>query len=250
MPIIPLQNCKLDESSPTPLHYQLRQIITEAIQEGQYGQEYKLPSERELAEMCGISRMTVRQATTSLVNDGVLMRKRGMGTYVSPPKVEQSLLKLTSFTEDMLSRGMQPSTRVLAVREVEAGENSAAKHLGLDEDDPIILLERLRLADGEPMAYERGHFPLRRFPDLAKELRERSLYEFLRSNYGVTIADAQQSLEAALATRQEADVLHVTKGSPLLLLQRTTRDYRGEVFEFVKSLYRADRYKFHVRLSR
>ncbi|MTI94548.1 MAG: GntR family transcriptional regulator [Firmicutes bacterium] len=250
MPLIELPDQKLDESSPTPLYYQLRELIADTIKGGQYGPEYKLPSERELAEKYGLSRMTVRQATIALVNDGFLVRKRGMGTFVSPPKVEQGLLKLTGFTEDMRQRGMVPSTRILAMKQEQASENTARK-LGIAEGEGIILLERLRLADGEPMAYERCHLPQGRFPELTEDdLKGQSLYALLTTKYNISFESAKQSLEATVATKREAAMLNVTRGAPLLLLERSTLDQNGRVIEFVKSLYRADRYKFHVHLLR
>lgn len=249
MPVIYLPDQKLDESCPTPLYYQLRELIADAIRDGQYGPDYQLPSERELAEKYHLSRMTVRQATIALVNDGLLVRRRGKGTYVSPPKVEQGLLKLTSFTEDMRQRGMEPSTRIVAITRRRAN-NKAAKELGIEPGELLIMLERLRLADGEPMAYERCHLPLLRFPELSQDDLMGSLYEHLGNKYGVKPADARQSLEATIATRREAELLHVAKGAPILLLERSTMDETGQVFEYVKSLYRADRYKFYVQLHR
>lgn len=249
---VKLPSKKIDDSNPTPLYYQVREIIASAIEEGNYDSSYKLPSERELAEIFGLSRMTVRQATTSLVNDGVLVRKRGMGTFVAPPKMEQGLLQLTGFTEDMKQRGMVPSTRFLSVKKIRASE-SAAQKFSIVKGDQVIVLERLRLADGEPMAYEVSHLPWQRFPGLDAHItsgQALSLYEILKTKYGAEIFKARQSIEATLATAREAELLNINKGTPLLLLERFTLDKPGNVIEVVKSLYRADRYKFHVELMR
>jgi GntR family transcriptional regulator len=250
MPVINLPDQKLDETCPTPLYFQLRELIADTIKDGQYGPEYQLPSERELAEKFHLSRMTVRQATAALVNDGLLVRRRGKGTFVSPPKVEQGLLQLTSFTEDMEGRGMHPSTRIIAVRSLTA-TGKTAKVMGLAPGSPLILLERLRLADGKPMAYERCHLPLARFPDLNEDiLGSGSLYALFHSRYKIKPTHAKQSLEATLASRREAELLQVNQGAPLLLLERITTDEKKLAIEFVKSLYRADRYKFYVQLHR
>lgn len=250
MPVITLPDQKLDETCPTPLYFQLRELIADTIKDGQYGPEYQLPSERELAEKFHLSRMTVRQATTALVNDGLLVRRRGKGTFVSPPKLEQGLLKLTSFTEDMEVRGMHPSTRIVAVRRL-AATGKTAKVLDLAPGSPLILLERLRMADGKPMAYERCHLPQERFPDLTEEiLGEGSLYALLQSRYKIKPTHAKQSLEATLASRREAELLQVNQGAPLLLLERITLDQGKVAIEYVKSLYRADRYKFYAQLHR
>lgn len=249
MMVISLPNRKLDESSPSPLYYQLMELITDVIENGQYGPEYQLPSERELAEKFGISRMTVRQATVALVNNGTLVRKRGKGTFVSPPKVEQGLLSLTSFTEDMENRGMTPSTRILSMKNVLPSENTA-RALDINVVDKIILLERLRMANGLPMAYERCHLSYQLFPGLTEtDIKDRSLYGILREDFGITLTRARQTVEATLATAKEADLLHVKKGGPLLLFERVTLDSNDRVVEFVKSVYRADRYKFFVEMN-
>ena len=249
IPVIKLPQRKLDESSPVPLYYQLRELIAGTIEEGEYGPEYKLPSEQTLAETFGLSRMTVRQATSALVNDGVLVRKRGLGTYISPPKVEQGL-RLAGFTEDMERRGMVPSTRILAIQHIQATENTA-RALDISKGDTVIVLERLRFADGEPMAYERCHLSVQRFPDLEEQIvRQQSLYTVLTRKYAVEPVKARQILEATVATGREAELLKVSKGAPLLLLERSTLDKTGTAIEFVKSLYRADRYVFHVELHR
>lgn len=249
MPIITLPNRKLNESNPAPLYYQLRELIANAIETNKYGPEYQLPSERELAEKYSLSRMTVRQATTSLVNDGTLVRRRGKGTFVSPPKVDQGLLKLTSFTEDMRQRGMAPSTRLLGMKQIHPSEH-AARELGIFVEDTVFVVERLRLADEKPMAYECCHLPSRRFPDLVESDVRGSLYQLFKNKFGITLARARQSLEGTIASQRETELLKVGRGVPLLLLERTTLDENDQAIEFVKSLYRADRYKFHVQMFR
>lgn len=250
MPIIPLPDQPLDETSPAPLYYQLRELIADAIRDGQYGPDYQLPSERELAELFRLSRMTVRQATAALVNDGILVRRRGKGTYVSPPKLDQGLLQITSFTEDMERRKMKPSARIISIRNL-AATGKTAQIMGLPPGAMLILLERLRLANGKPMAYERCFLPQARFPDLSEKiLGSGSLYELFRSRYKVYPASAWQSLEATLASYREAELLQVNKGAPMLLLERITLDEKQTVIEFVKSLYRGDRYKFSVQLNK
>lgn len=248
MSVIVLPDRSLDETSPIPLYYQLRELIADAIKDGQYGPDHQLPSERELASRFCLSRMTVRQATVALVNDGLLVRRRGKGTYVAQPKIEQGLLRLTSFSEDMRQRGLPPSTRIITLRRLPAA-GKAADLMGLELGSPLILLERLRLAADKPMAYELCYLPFNRFPDLSEaSLGSGSLYELLEAKYNVKPTFAWQSLEATLASQREAQLLQIKREAPLLQLERVTWDEKQTVIEFVKSLYRADRYKFSLQL--
>lgn len=236
--------------SSVPLYYQLKERIREQIEAGILKPGDKIPSERELSLAYGMSRMTVRQGLTELVNEGLLYREQGKGTFVSLPKISQGLMKLTSFTEDMLRRGLQPGGRVLSLEVVEATPRLAGI-LVLPEDRRIYRLERLRLADGHPMALEITHLPYHVFPDLMREeLGHRSLYAILETKYGVKVQRAIQSLEPVVANHYEAEILGVAPGAPLLLMERTTYDVSDRPIEYVKSLYRGDRYKFVVELTR
>lgn len=248
MPIIPLPKHNLDDNSPTPLYFQLRELIASAIKGGNWGLNCQLPSERELTAMYGLSRMTVRQAMTALVNDGLIVRKRGKGTYIAPPKLDYGLLHMTSFTEDMLQRGLTPSTRLLAVRQLTA-IGKTARVMGLTPGSVITLVERLRLANGEPMAYELCHLPQERFPHIgAEEVSDGSLYDFILKKYNVKPFKAGQTFEATLASPREAELLQVKEGAPLLLLERVSHDNKDEVIEFARALVRGDRYKFSVEM--
>lgn len=237
----------VDKSSVVPIYYQLRTLIQNRIISGEYPVGSQLPSERELCDTYAISRMTVRQAIIDLVNDGLLKRERGRGTYVARPKIEQGL-QLTSFTEEMRQRNLQPGTRLLSLCTVPA-EGRAVSRLHLVEDQPVHIITRLRLADGEPMAIERSHIPAAVIPKLRQEsLEHGSLYKTLRES-GLQMAYAEQTLEAALVKGDEAGLLGVKAKSPVLLIERTTFLADGTPVEYVRSVYRADRYKFSLRLT-
>jgi len=243
---------KLDGDSPIPLYSQIMESLRKAVECGQLRPLEKLPSEREMAESLNVNRLTVRQAIGELVSDGVLMRRRGLGTYVARQKVEQGLNKLTSFTEDMISRGFIPATKLLELQIVPA-DKRVSQALGMSLDEPVIAIERLRLADVEPMALEMSHLPAARFPGFLlrnKELAYKSLYEILRVYYRVTPTVAMETLEARLATVKEAALLKIHYGSPVLQRERVTLDHEDTPMEFVRSLYRADRYKFMVRMGK
>ncbi|MBK6870076.1 MAG: GntR family transcriptional regulator [Kineosporiaceae bacterium] len=207
-----------------------------------------LPAERVLALQFGVSRTTVRQALHELVLEGRLERIHGSGTFVARPKVRQSL-SLTSYTEDMRAQGIAPSARVLGVDVVPATAELSAL-LQLKTGARVLRIRRLRLADGEPMAIETTHLDRGRFPRLRAQLeRHGSLYTALRTVYGIELIDAEETIESALAAPDEAGLLGVDVGLPMLLLTRHSFDTDGPV-EWVRSLYRGDRYRFVSRLQR
>jgi GntR family transcriptional regulator len=208
-----------------------------------------LPSERLLMERYGVARGTAVQAIEALVARGLVYRVRGSGTFVAEPKFRQPLT-LTSFTEDMRARGMTPGSVVRSQAIVPASE-VVARHLALVPGTPVVHLERVRTADGEPMALERTHLPAQRLPGLEDaDLTDASLYELLERKWGVRVAEADQWASVVRVTEEEAALLHVSAEQPALLFQRVTRDPAGTPVEYVRSLYRGDRYEVHTRLER
>jgi GntR family transcriptional regulator len=193
--------------------------------------------------------MTVRQGLDRLESKGLIYRVQGRGTFVAQPKFTQSQT-LTSFTEDMRARGMVPGSAVLSQEVVDAHE-IVARELGIDLGDPVVLVERIRTADGEPMAYERAYLPAKRFAGLEEEdLSGKSMYELLQSRWGIRLHDARQRVTAVALNDEEAKLLHVPVGQPGFLFQRTTRETSGGVVEYVRSLYRGDRYEVDTHLDR
>lgn len=206
-----------------------------------------MPSERELASRYGLSRMTARQAVEHLVSEGRLYRVQGKGTFVASPKIDIPL-RLTSFTEDMRARGMDPGARDLGRRAIPATA-AVARELGIDLGATVYAIERLRTADGVPMALERSHIPARLAPDLLEmSLENRSLYELLGATYGLVLDHGDQVIEAGIADSGDAGLLGLGPGSAVLLLQRRT--WAGSVVvEYAVSTYRADRYQLRASLA-
>ncbi|MHB8073272.1 GntR family transcriptional regulator [Desulfosporosinus fructosivorans] len=238
---------KIDKTSAVPIYFQLKTLIQEGISSGEYPVGMCLPSEREYCEEYGISRMTVRQAISDLVNEGLLRRERGKGTYVSQPKIEQGLQMLTSFTEDMKRRNMQPGTRLIHMITCPA-KGRVARQLGIEDGDSVYEIKRLRLADDEPMAIETAYVPICYLPNFTEEkVASGSLYEVMRER-GIEISHATQTLEASQAKVTEATILNIKNKASVLLIERTTCASGGQVVEFVKSVYRGDRYKFAIDL--
>ncbi|HEX9014477.1 MAG TPA: GntR family transcriptional regulator, partial [Chloroflexota bacterium] len=217
---------------------------------GDFPPDSRIPGEEELAETYSVSRMTARYAVTQLVNEGVLFRRPGKGTFVSRPRIERQLARLTGYHEEMSARGLHPGTRVLKQTLVPADRRLAAM-LSLEPGAPVIEIFRLRLADGEPMAIQTVHVPHDRCPSLVSDdLNQFSLYYLLEQKYGLRLRHAQEKITATNASRQQAALLGVPKDAPLLRIERQTLLDSGVPIEFVESLYRADRYVYSATLSR
>lgn len=231
---------------PVPKHRQLREILL-ALVDGELTPDAPIPSERELVSRFGISRATVREAVGRLVSEGRLYRVRGKGTFVAAPRVE-SLLHLASFTEDMRRRGHNASTVVLGADELVPPPPARAA-LGLDVTDRAYRIERLRSADGSPMAHEVSWLPARPLPGLLEHDLSGSVYTLLTRDYGRTLDSAAQTVWAEGADPLRARLLRVPPAAPLLVFRRTSYA-AGRPMEHVTSWYRADRYQVHMTLDR
>jgi GntR family transcriptional regulator len=226
---------------------QLQEILEGFIEALEPGT--RLPSERLLAKRYGVARATVTQAVDELTGNGLVYRVHGSGTFVAEPKFRQPQT-LTSFTEDMRARGMTPGSIVLT-REAIGASAVIARHLQVPEGTPVVHVERVRTANGEPMALERTYLPAGRFPGLeAVDLTDVSLYLLLGERWGAWVRSADQWASAVRLTEEEAEVLGVDCGQPALLFQRVTCDQGGNLIEYVRSVYRGDRYEVHHRLER
>ncbi len=239
----------IDKSSPLPIYYQIEESIKRQIEEGELHPHDVLPSEREYAELLEISRMTVRQAINNLVNAGYLYRQKGRGTYVAEKKLEQQLLGLTSFTEEMKARGMMPSSKLLSLELIPANEK-IANQLHVTTNTLIYEIIRIRLADNMPMALETAYMSADLLKGLTAEILNHSIYQYVEKHIGLKIGYAKQSFESTIASEVEMASLSIAKHSPILLIQRTTYLEDGRPLEFVKSSYRADRYTFTCTINR
>ena len=204
-----------------------------------------IPTERALAETFATSRSTVRQALAELVAEGRLDRTQGSGTFVAPPKLTH-VRQLTSFTEDAEAHGRTPTSRLLAVERVSL-DAASAELLGRRPGEKVHRVDRVRLLDGAPLAHEVALIP-GRLPALRRELERRgSLYRTLEEAYGIVLAEAEDSVETALAGPEQTALLEIEMGSPLLLVQRLAWDVRGVPVELTRSAFRGDRFRFVAR---
>ncbi len=236
----------LDRSSPVPLWFQVARQLEEAIEHGRLGRGDRLENEVGLADRWGLSRPTMRRAIQELVDNGLLVRKRGIGTQVvSGPMKRQ--VGLTSLFDDLARSGRKPSTRILT-HETAPADDRVAYHLGVHQGTEVVLLARLRLADEEPMAILRNWLPV----DVAggftsQQLEARGLYELIRAT-GSHMRIASQRVSAREAALGEARLLGVRKGAPLLTMERTTYDDSGRAIELGDHVYRAGIYSFEMTL--
>lgn len=229
---------------PDPKHAQLSALLS-----GLVGTELEpgsaIPSERELMARYDVSRATVRKAVDALVADGVLHRVHGKGTFVTTPRLE-TRLHLASFSQDMRRRGLTPSTRLLGVAH-EQPPPDVAEVLGVGKRG-AWRVDRVRLADGEPIAIEQGWYSRHLLPDLDRQDLGGSLYELLADRYGVVIDAAEQTLWGESADAATARRLDAPVHTPLLVFRRVA-SAAGRPIEYVVSRYRGDRYQVHMALG-
>ncbi len=236
----------VDRTSPIPLYYQVAQALQQHIEQGHIPAGSLLGNEIGLAGDLGVSRPTMRQAIDYLVQRGLLVRKRGVGTQVVRAQVRRPL-ELTSLHDDLAATGRHPRTQVLEVETV-AAEGDVSTALSVAEGSPVVYLRRLRFADDEPIALLTNYLPPSIESLEAKDLEERGLYELLRAA-GVHIHQADQSIGARSATAAEARLLGETRHAALLTMTRTAFDDSGRAVEYGSHVYRASRYTFSLTLA-
>jgi GntR family transcriptional regulator len=237
---------RVDASDVTPLYHQLKGQIRE--QSLRLAPETLIPSEKELMDISGVGRATIRRAISDLVQEGVLQTHRGRGTFTARPRIEASLSRPAGFTETMRKLGRSPSTQVVRLERVEAGTDIAS-HLGVAAGEGVYVIERLRLIDGEPCMIERTHMPERNAPGLIDHDLSSSLYELLSTEYGLVPVSGSESVVAVNADHHLASLLGVPIGSALLATVRVTTTTDGRPFEYTLRHARGDLLAFTVALD-
>jgi GntR family transcriptional regulator len=231
-----------------PLYHRIKEDLLDRIKGGHLAPGERIESELELMERYGVSRATVRQALGQLVSEGYLEIRRGLGTFVAAPKIQQGLLGMYSFSREIERLGMRPGTHVLALA-AEPASRAVATALGLPPGDPVVAIRRLRSADDEPLMLETSWLPERRFPRLVeRDFEHQRLYDVLASAYGARPARAREEFEPVLLTSDEASLLGKHAGDPGLLLERIAYDPEGRPIEFCRSVVRGDRCRYFVEL--
>jgi GntR family transcriptional regulator len=242
----------IDPNDFLPRYYQLANILRESIANGKFEAHQSIPSERQLETIYSVSRTTIRQAIDLLVRQGFLYREHGRGTFVSPQKLQKGISELTSFSEDMKQRGLNPGQKILEIGFVDP-PGKVCQRLELPQDHGQVLrIERLRLGDSVPMGVQTSYYNLPDGGDITREELEEygSIYRILQEKFHLIPTEADETLEVTLATPREASLLQIEAGSPLLMSERTTYSQYRRVIEFVKILYRGDRYRYYAKLTR
>jgi GntR family transcriptional regulator len=207
-----------------------------------------IPPERVLVEDCKVSRLTVRRAVDDLVREGLLTRRQGSGTYVARPTITQSPTA-SSFSLDLRRRGLTPVNQIIGVDRTDAGAQLSWR-LQVAPSDQVLVIRRLRLADGEPMAVATTYLPDVLVPDLpVDELEHRSLYRVLEDRYGLKVCGGTQTVQPTVTNPQEAAVLKVPSYTPAFLFRTTTRTGDGVTVEFTQAVFRGDRYLITAELD-
>lgn len=242
----------IDPNDFLPRYYQLANILRERISKGELAARAPIPSERQLEKVYSVSRTTIRQAIEMLVRQGYLYREHGRGTFVSPHKLQKGISELTSFTEDMKGRGIVPGQKILEIGPITPPDDLRERLELPDDCTEVLHLERLRLGDGVPMGLQTSYYVLPQSQTIAREELEEvgSIYRILQEKFHLIPTEADETLEVALASPREASLLQISPGSPLLLSERTTYSQYRRVIEFVKILYRGDRYRYYAKLTR
>ena len=235
----------LDRSSPVPLYFQVAQQIERAITEGDLAPGDRLDNEISLAEQFGLSRPTMRRAIQELVDKGLLVRKRGVGTQVVHGQVTRPV-ELTSLFDDLTRHHQTPTTKVLINEIIEAPDEVGAR-LSIAQGSPVLHLRRLRFAHGEALAIMENYLPEDLIPLGEADLNTRGLYQLMRSR-GVNIRVAKQRIGARTGTPEECTLLGERKGSPVLTMERAAHDDSGRPVEWGRHAYRASQYSFEVTL--
>ncbi|MBP3654128.1 MAG: GntR family transcriptional regulator [Oscillospiraceae bacterium] len=246
----PVLMSKLSLETDIPLYYQLVNIIRRNITAGTLKPGDVLPSESEMCKNFDISRSTVRQAVSMLEDEGLVVRKQGKGTYVAQPKVHRKTEKLYSFTSEISSLGLTPSSRLVEYDVMEPTPD-IMKMLELDSPSQhVYKFSRIRYVDGEALILETSFYPQSLYPNLTRPMLEAHSFYSLLYEQGIVAYEAVDSYEAVVLSRREAELLGCRPGSSAFAVQRVTRTENGQPYEFTQSLIRGDRVKLDVYLRR
>ncbi|ODR17510.1 GntR family transcriptional regulator [Mycolicibacterium porcinum] len=240
----PTLSVELDRSSPVPLYFQVAQVFEKAILDGQLKPGDRFENELALASRLNLSRPTTRRAIQELVDKGLLVRKRGVGTQVVQTPVHRPV-ELTSLYDDLARAGQEPATKVLEYS-IGPASDEVAGWLNLPPGSEVATMRRLRMSNGQPLAVMTNYLPAALAPD-EEQLEQSGLYRSLRSR-GVHIRLARQRIGARAASRDEARLLDEKPKAPLLVMERTAFDDSGRIVEYGSHVYRASRYYFDTTL--
>lgn len=236
----------INSDNNIPLYQQYAEKFRQMILNKEISVGDRFPAEIDLAEKYGVARITIRNAINELVQDNLLVRKRGKGTFVAEPKIERKLVNVASFTERMQSRGIRAGAQCIDLKVIKA-DDKLSKKLQIPKKADVVELVRLRSSDNTPVALERSYLPNDSYPGIEQErLENNSLYHVLESKYRTRPGHSSKTLEMARASSLEAKLLKTSVGSPLFLMISTVFTEENQVMEYVEILFKGDRFRFQV----
>ncbi|WP_368791228.1 GntR family transcriptional regulator [Companilactobacillus farciminis] len=228
-----------------PVYIQIHNEIRKEIESGKWAVGERIPSERQLSQDFDVSRMTLRQAIQTLVDEGILQRQVGSGTYVASSKVQEKMSGTTSFTEITEGQGKRPSSKTVSYHVADPSISELEK-LKLKDGDQVLRMERIRYADQQPICFEVATIPIEIVNTLNKKDITSSLYKALEDKAGLKLGNATQTVSAILASEKIANFLNVKRGSAILRVRQVTTLDDGRPFEYVRSQYAGDRFEFYL----
>ncbi|WP_134699702.1 GntR family transcriptional regulator [Ammoniphilus sp. YIM 78166] len=241
---------KLDNSSITPLYIQLKDKIKEDIQQGKYKVGQQLPPESEICEVYGVSRITSRRAILDLVEEGILQRQQGKGTFVTEKKIKRELIDVNGFYDFTTSSGKAARAHILSST-TEAADEHQASLLRIQQGDPILRLERLYFIDDHPFSRESAHYPLNRFPGMEQHIQEgSSVYRLLKERYQTEAYHNEKTVNVIVANTEQADLLKCTVGTPIFEIEKVVLDEQEVPIHLSVSHYPTTRVTFTLKASK
>lgn len=227
-----------------PLYQQIKDNIRDNIQKGMYGINQPIPKERELCKKYKVSLITIRQAVNGLVNEGLVQKIQGSGTFVKNSKVEKELGTIISFSEDMKRKGLRPGTKILSKEIIQANTELKAA-LILKEKDEVVRIKRIRYANRLPLMLEEVNLPYKICSSvLGEDIERRSLHDYLKRELRLVFTRVSQVIEAIVADKDTSTLLEIKNRSPILLIKQTIYTDKNIPVEYNKAIYRCDKYKF------
>jgi len=241
---------EIDRNSPLPLYFQVKQMILKRIEEENAQPGSSLPGEKDFEEQYGVSRITIRRALQELVDEGYIVRQPGKGSFVRQAKLQDRSAVLGGFAYDLRAQGYEVESEILEYS-VQPAATHIAEKLGIGIGKDLLYFKRLVIADGEPIAVTNAHFNVDSHVAFSrKELSMDSIFPLFERKYGIVLRRAQKSIEVTLTLKDEADLLGVAPNSPAMLTELLVFNEQEETVGFVKTLYRGDRYKYFIMVTR
>jgi len=237
------------DSDHIPFYKQLKNKIMDDIESGKVKSGDKLPSERELAELYGVSRMTARHTLSILEREGVVERRVGAGTFISNRKIEMDFITFNSFTKNMLGKGLIPGTKLLSINKAEAKPSLASK-LKISTGEEVIVIKRLRSVNDTPVAIEESFIPYKYCNGIEEHITDNaSLYQILEDVYGIVLVKAKEYMQVSFSDEAESKLLRIKSESPCIVLEAVAFDREEREIEFSKSITRSDIVRYYSELN-